>query len=53
MRSKTISYRRKNDITSRKGKEERKNREEHTVTAMPVTIGQIERAAMYWQIILN
>ncbi len=37
MRSKTISYRRKQDITSREGKGERKNREEHTVKAMPVT----------------
>ncbi len=37
MRSKTISYRRKKDITSREGKEERKNKEEHTVKAMPVT----------------
>jgi hypothetical protein len=38
MRSKTISYRRKKDITSWEGKEERKNREEHTGKAMPVTL---------------
>jgi hypothetical protein len=37
MRLKTISYRRKKDIPSRKLKEKRKNREEHTVKAMPVT----------------
>jgi len=38
MRSNTISYGRKKDITSREEKEERKNREKHTVKAMPVRV---------------
>ncbi len=38
MRSKTISSGRKKGITSREEKGERKNREEHTVKAVPVTV---------------
>jgi hypothetical protein len=38
MRLKTISSRRKKDIISREEKEERENREEHTVKAVSVTI---------------